>query len=125
MNIIYVALGGALGSVARYLMQSVIGKNWGSSFPYGTIIVNISGSLLMGILIGWLSRTMPERAQDLRIFLAVGVLGGYTTFSSFSLDAIVLMEEGRWVAMSIYVLASVLCGLIGLMAGLQVMRTFA
>jgi len=125
MNMLYVAIGGAIGSVARYLMQSFIGRSWGGEFPYGTLAVNVSGSLAMGLLIGWLARAMPERAMDLRLFLAVGVLGGYTTFSSFSLDAITLFEEGKWLYMSVYVLASVACSLLGLLAGLYIVRALA
>jgi CrcB protein len=68
---------------------------------------------------------MPANAQDIRLFLAVGVLGGYTTFSSFSLDAITLYNQGKWLAMSVYILASVACSLGGLLAGLRFMRLFA
>lgn len=122
MNLIYVAIGGALGSVARYLMQSLVGHYAGSNFPYGTMIVNITGSLIMGVLAGWLGRTMPDHAQNIRLFFAVGVLGGYTTFSSFSLEAITLMEEGRWAAMTAYVGCSVVLSLGGLLVGLRLVR---
>lgn len=125
MTLLYVAIGGAIGSVARYLMMSFIGHYTGTEFPYGTLLVNISGSLLMGILIGWLARTLPANQQDIRLFVAVGILGGYTTFSSFSLDAITLLEEGKWGAMSSYIMASVACSLAGLYAGLRLMRAFA
>jgi CrcB protein len=126
MNLIYVAIGGAIGSVMRYLMQNLIGHLTGMAFPYGTLIVNISGSVLMGVFIGWLTaRTSLTNAHDIRLFVAVGILGGYTTFSSFSLDAIVLMEEGKWMAMAMYVLSSVLLSLGGLLLGLRLMRVFA
>ncbi len=126
MAYLYVALGGAIGSVARYLMQSFVGHYTGNAFPWGTLMVNISGSLLMGLFIGWLAgRTSLSNANDLRLFVAVGIMGGYTTFSSFSLDAINLMEEGKWGAMGIYVLGSVLLSLAGLLAGLLLMRLFA
>jgi fluoride exporter len=125
MMLLYVAIGGALGSVARFLMQSFVGQVAGNEFPYGTLLVNISGSLLMGVFIGWLARTTPANAPDLRMFVAVGILGGYTTFSSFSLDAITLMEQGKWVSMGVYILASVIVSLLGLIAGLQFIRSFA
>ena len=123
MNIVFVALGGAIGSVLRYLMQNLVGEWTGKDFPYGTMFVNIAGSFVMGVLIGWLARTMPDNAHNIRLFVAVGVLGGFTTFSSFSLDAVTLYEQGRFGAMSVYILASVACSLAGLFAGLQLMRT--
>jgi len=123
MNIILVAIGGALGAVARYLMMNLIGHNLGNNFPYATIIVNVSGSLAMGLLIGWLANAIPQNASDIRLFLAVGVLGGYTTFSSFSLDAITLFERGELAAMAIYIFSSVCLSLIGLLAGLYIVRT--
>ena len=122
MNIILVAIGGALGAVARYLMMNLIGHNLGNNFPYATVIVNVSGSLAMGLLIGWLANAIPQNASDIRLFLAVGVLGGYTTFSSFSLDAITLFERGELAAMAIYILSSVCLSLIGLLAGLYIVR---
>lgn len=125
MNWLYVAFGGALGSMARYFMQTFIGRISGVSFPYGTLFVNISGSLIMGMFIGWLGRTTPSNAQDLRLLIAVGVLGGYTTFSSFSLDAITLMDEQKYMAMAAYVLGSVILSLMGLYAGLRLMRVLA
>lgn len=122
MNIIYVAIGGAIGSVLRYLAQNLIGEWTGKGFPYGTMFVNITGSFIMGALVGWLARTIPENAHDIRLFVAVGVLGGFTTFSSFSLDSIVLFEQGQIGAMSAYILASVVCSLLGLLIGLYTMR---
>ena len=122
MNILMVALGGAIGSIVRYLMQGAMGALMGKDFPYGTLLVNILGSGAMGLLIGWLARHTPANAGDIRLFCAVGLLGGFTTFSSFSLDAITLMEEGKTLQMCIYILASVTCSLLALAAGLQLMR---
>lgn len=124
MTWLYIAIGGALGSMARYFMQSAIGRYAGLDFPYGTLIVNITGSVLMGIFIGWLARVDQGHAQNLRLFVAIGVLGGYTTFSSFSLDAITLMEEGKLSAMAVYVLSSVVISVAGLYAGLRFIRLF-
>lgn len=125
LNIVYVAIGGMFGSVMRYLMMTWIGRGLGNEFPYSTLIVNVSGSFLMGILVGWLARVLPSNAGDLRLLLAVGVLGGYTTFSSFSLDAITLFEEGKIVAMASYIVCSVTLSLAGLIAGLYLMRSIA
>lgn len=123
MDILYVAIGGAIGSVIRYIMMNILGHSLGNNFPYSTIIVNVSGSFLMGVLIGWLANALPINAGNIRLLLAIGVLGGYTTFSSFSLDAITLMEEGRLLLMAFYILASVLLSLAGLVGGLYLMRT--
>jgi len=123
MNLLFVAIGGAIGSVARYLIQSLIGHYAGSSFPYGTLIVNITGSVFMGLLIGWLGRMMPGHTQSIHLFVAVGVLGGYTTFSTFSLESVNLLEEGRWMAMSLYIVSSVVLSIGGLLVGLRLMRT--
>ncbi len=125
MNLILIAIGGALGSVARYLMQSLIGHYAGKDFPYGTLIVNISGSVVMGLFIGWLARATQGSQEQIRLFVAIGILGGYTTFSSFSLESINLLEEGRWGAMGLYIAASVMLSLVGLMLGLRLMRSFA
>ena len=122
MQFIYVAIGGAVGSVMRYLMALFVGHYSGNEFPYATLIINITGSMIMGLLIGWIARTTPAHAREIHLFVAVGVLGGYTTFSTFSLDAINLMEEGKLLAMGIYIAASGICSLIGLYAGLQLVR---
>lgn len=122
MNMLYVAVGGAIGSVLRYLTQNLIGEWTGKGFPYGTMFVNIAGSLAMGALVGWLARTTPGNAHDIRLFVAVGVLGGFTTFSSFSLDAMTLYQEGKMAQMAAYILLSVIFSLAGLLAGLTVVK---
>jgi len=126
MNYLLIAIGGGLGSILRYVMQSVVGHLTGMDFPYGTLIVNISGSIVMGLFIGWMSaHTDLKNANDVRLFIAIGILGGYTTFSSFSLDAIVLYEKGKLMAMAVYVVSSVVISLLGVFAGLKLMRMFA
>jgi CrcB protein len=117
-----VAVGGALGSVARYGVGVLIGTAWKSSFPLGTLLINIIGSLVMGLFIGWLVRTTPAWQADARLFVAVGVLGGFTTFSSFSLDAISMLERGEVGPAGLYVLVSVLVGIAALYGGLLLMR---
>jgi len=117
-----VAIGGALGSVARYGTGVAVGRVWNLSFPLGTMLINIAGSLVMGLFIGYLARTTPSWQADARLFVAVGVLGGFTTFSSFSLDTIAMIERGDIGPALAYVLASVIIGIGALYVGLLVMR---
>lgn len=113
-------LGGALGAGARHLVGKAMLAWLGASFPWGTLSINLSGSLLMGLLVGMLLRW--QLGEPWRLFLAVGVLGGFTTFSSFSLDAVTLVERGALAAALGYVLASVGGGIVALSAGLWVAR---
>ncbi|MEP7240690.1 MAG: fluoride efflux transporter CrcB [Devosia sp.] len=117
-----VAAGGALGSMARYGTGVLVGRLWPGSFPLGTMLINIAGSLLMGLFIGLLVRTTPSWQADGRLFVAVGILGGFTTFSSFSLDAIAMLERGEWGPALLYVLVSVVVGIAALYGGLVLMR---
>jgi fluoride exporter len=117
-----VAVGGALGSVLRYGTGIAVGRAWTTPFPLGTLVINIIGSMLMGIFIGLMARLLPAWQNEARLFFAVGVLGGFTTFSSFSLDAITLIERGDLVAAGVYVLGSVIGGLIAIWLALVVMR---
>jgi CrcB protein len=121
MTLFYVGIGGALGSILRYLTITLSGKIFGVTFPYGTITVNIVGSCLMGVLAGYLARTLPH-SMDLRAFLAVGVLGGFTTFSAFSLDTVTLLDRGEIAHAAIYVVFSVLLSIVALFAGLAAVR---
>ena len=117
-----VGIGGALGSIARYGSGVVVGKVWASSFPLATLLINIAGSLAMGLFIGYLARTTPAWQADARLFVAVGIFGGFTTFSSFSLDAIALIERGELGQAALYVLVSVVVAIAALYAGLLLMR---
>lgn len=117
-----VGLGGAIGSIARYGSGALVGRVWPSPFPLGTMLINVAGSLAMGLLIGWLARTTPAWQADARLFVAVGVLGGFTTFSAFSLDAIALIERGEVVQAALYVLGSVLVSVAALYFGLILTR---
>jgi CrcB protein len=114
-----VALGGALGAVARYLTNVAVMRGIGPGFPWGTIIVNITGSFLMGVLAVWLAqRGMTRHAP----FLMTGVLGGFTTFSAFSLDTLTLWERGDMGLALAYVAGSVGLSILALAAGLAVTR---
>ncbi len=117
-----VAVGAAIGGVARYAVSSLIGRAWTGSFPLATLTVNIVGSLLMGVLVGALARFMPAWQAEARLFAAVGILGGFTTFSSFSLDTIVLIERGELPLAIFYVALSVVVCVIGLYLGLLITR---
>ncbi len=105
-SLIWVALGGALGSAARYLSMVAIGHSIGMGFPWGTLFVNIAGSAVMGGL-AELGALAWQPSQDLRLFLTVGILGGFTTFSTFSLDVALLVERHNWAVAALYVGLSV------------------
>lgn len=115
-----VALGGALGSVARYGVNVWTMRAFGPGFPWGTLTVNIVGGLVMGLIASLLA---PRGgSNELRVFLMTGVLGGFTTFSAFSLDAVTLWERGEVGAAAAYVTASVVLSLGALFAGLALGR---
>jgi len=119
-----VGIGGALGAMARYWAGTVIGS-LSNGFPTSTFLINIVGSIAMGLLIGFLARTTPQYQNEIRLFVAVGIFGGFTTFSSFSLDAITLIERGDYMLAAFYILGSVLLSVVGLMMGLWAMRVTA
>lgn len=120
-----VALGGAIGAVLRYqtgrMMTLWLGPTVVSAFPWATLAVNVIGSLLMGLMAGWLARH-GQAGEQLRLFVGVGVLGGFTTFSAFSLELMLLIERGQPFQAVTYTLVSVLAGLTALYIGLIVMR---
>jgi CrcB protein len=117
-----VGLGGAIGSVVRYGTGVLVGRLWLTPFPLATMLINIVGSLAMGLFVGWMARTLPAWQEDARLFVAVGIFGGFTTFSAFSLDAIALLERGEIVQSAIYILGSVVLAIVGLYAGLLITR---
>jgi CrcB protein len=119
--VIAVAAGGALGSVARYLVGVGSGKLFGTDFPWGTLIINVTGSFLIGAFVGLLAAKW-ELSQAMRIFLTVGICGGYTTFSTFSLDTYYLIERGQTLASSVYMAASVVLSVGALIAALRLVR---
>jgi len=121
----YVALGGAIGALLRYqngrLLTYWLGARAVTAFPWATLVVNVVGSLIMGMLAGFLARHGPA-GEQWRLFIGVGVLGGYTTFSSFSLEMMMLIERGQPLQALTYALVSLLAGLTALYLGLIVMR---
>jgi CrcB protein len=121
-NLIFaVATGGAIGSVARYLVGIGSGKLFGLNFPWGTLIINVTGSFLIGLFIG-LFAARWDLPQAMRVFLTVGMCGGYTTFSTFSLDAFYLMERGEVAAAGAYMVGSVVLSVGALIGAMQVIR---
>ena len=114
-------VGGGIGSMLRHAVNQASTAMFGISFPYGTLSVNILGSLAMGLIGGWLS-SRGESGQLLRLFLTTGILGGFTTFSAFSLDAALLWERGQVGTASLYVVGSVVAAIAGVFAGLAVIR---
>jgi CrcB protein len=116
-----VALGGALGSVMRYLVGIGAGKLFGTAFPWGTLIINVTGSFLIGMFVG-LFATKWDLPQAARIFLTVGICGGYTTFSTYSLDAWYLIERGQGIASFAYVVTSVILSVAALFGALQLIK---
>lgn len=112
---LWIALGGALGSVARHWFSTFALARWGGAFPWGTLLINVSGSLLIGIVAGhnhgWLA------GENTRKFLMIGVCGGFTTFSAFSLQALELAQKGEWSRVSIYIIASVALCVLGAWGG--------
>jgi len=124
ISIAAVALGGAIGSVGRYLTVLLVAGWLGVGFPWGTLAVNVLGSTMMGLLFELFSRVAAP-PDPLRALLLVGVLGGFTTFSSFSLDVAVLVQRGDWAAALGYVAASVILSLAGLFAGMALVRALA
>ncbi|KKB11213.1 hypothetical protein VE25_14080 [Devosia geojensis] len=122
--LLLVGAGGAIGAMLRYGVSTLVGRLWPSDFPVATLVINIAGSFAMGLLVGWLARAMPTWAAEARLFVAVGVLGGFTTFSAFSLEAILLIERGALMQAALYILLSVALCLAGLYLGLLMTRGF-
>ena len=118
-----VFLGGGIGAAIRHLVNQAVGRVAGTDFPFGIMAINISGSLVMGLAAGYFAFKASESWSDTaRLFMTTGVLGGYTTFSAFSLDTMVLWERGEPGLAVAYVLGSVVLSIIGLSAGLGIVR---
>jgi CrcB protein len=119
---IIVFLGAGLGGGLRHGVNIAALRLFGASFPYGTLTVNVAGSLIMGLLAGWFA-IKADPGQAWRLFLTTGILGGFTTFSAFSLDVALLYERGTLRLTALYVLASVVMSIAALFAGLFIVRS--
>jgi fluoride exporter len=122
MGFLIVFLGGGIGAALRHGVNLAIARLLGTAFPYATLFENVGGSLVIGLLAGYFAfRGAPS--QHWRLFLTTGILGGYTTFSAFSLDAVLLYERGALGLAAIYSLASVVLSIGALLAGLWIVRS--
>jgi len=119
--ILAVAAGGALGSVFRYMVGVGATRVLGLAFPWGTLIINVLGSFLIGVFVEMFALKW-DLPQEARVFLTVGICGGFTTFSTFSLDAWVLMERGAWGLAAAYIIGSVVLSIGGLIGALYLVR---
>jgi len=123
MGFLIVFIGGGVGAALRHGVNLVMARWLGTAFPYATLAENVTGSLMMGLLVGYFAfgGNVP---QHWRLFLTTGILGGYTTFSAFSLDTALLYERGEFWLAALYVIASVALSIGGLFAGLALVRHF-
>ena len=119
-----VFLGAGIGGALRHGVNVAALRLLGPGFPHGTIMVNIAGSLIMGLLAGWFAHK-ADPGQTWRLFLTTGILGGFTTFSAFSLDAALLLQRGQVGFVALYVVGSAVGAILGLFAGLWLIRAIA
>ena len=123
MGYLIVFLGGGFGAALRHGINLAAARALGTAFPYGTLLINITGSFIMGLVAAYFA-FKGDASQHWRLFLTTGILGGYTTFSAFSLDAALLYERGEIGMAALYVVASVALSIAGLFAGLALVRNF-
>jgi len=124
MGFLIVFLGGGIGAALRHGVNLATARLLGTAFPYATLFENVTGSLVMGVLAGYFA-FKGDISQGWRLFLTTGILGGYTTFSAFSLDTALLYQRGELALAALYVLASVALSIGGLFAGLALVRQLA
>ncbi|MGB2629590.1 MAG: fluoride efflux transporter CrcB [Candidatus Acidiferrum sp.] len=118
MKLLLIAVFGAIGTLARYGLQGLIQTRVGSTFPYGTLVINLTGCFFLGLL-GQIMLNRVIVSPELRVAIAIGFFGGYTTFSSFGWETAKMLEAGEWLWASTYVAASVLFGLVLSVAGIR------
>ncbi|MEE8572312.1 MAG: fluoride efflux transporter CrcB [Gemmatimonadota bacterium] len=121
MTLAYVALGGALGALARYGISGWVYERMGETFPWGTVVVNVLGCLALGAVVRWLQ--VSAVSPEVRPFLTIGLLGAFTTFSTFSYETVALLQEGQWLRAGLYVGGSVALGLIAMVVGMALVTT--
>ena len=123
MRILLIAIFGAVGTLARYGLQGFVHAKAGGTFPWGTLIINLTGCFFLG-LVGQFTLNRMVISPDWRVAIAVGFFGGYTTFSSFGWETAKMLEEGAWIPASAYVGASVVAGLLLSVAGIRLANKF-
>jgi fluoride exporter len=121
-NLIAVSLGAIAGSLCRYYLHIWITQRWGTSFPYGTLIINLTGSLAMGILTGLVLERTLFISPEVRLLIATGFLGSYTTFSTYELDTVTLLQASRFQSAIIYWLGSAVLGSLSLYLGIAIAK---
>ena len=119
----YVAFGSAVGGATRYWLAAYVQRTTGATFPLGTLLINVSGSFVLGLLLRFALDT-PTVSPELRLALTTGFCGGYTTFSTFSYETVALIEAGDWRRAALYVSLSVIGGLIAVGVGLKLIDQF-
>jgi CrcB protein len=119
-----IAIGGALGSIARHFLSTGIYNLTGTTFPWGIFAVNVLGGFVMGLVVE-LGALRLDYSLEMRAFLTTGILGGFTTFSAFSLDAALLIERGDWLGAFLYMVGSVALSVLALFGGLSMVRAFS
>ena len=119
-----IAVGGALGSLARHFLATGIYNMTGTAFPWGIFVVNVLGGFIMGLIVE-LGALRLSYSLEMRAFLTTGILGGFTTFSTFSLDAALLIERGDWLLAAAYVAGSAVLSIVALFGGLSLIRAFS
>jgi fluoride exporter len=123
MRLIFaIGAGSFIGGVSRYLLSQLVQVRFYSAFPYGTLFVNILGCLLIGVVFGLSER--GNMSPDWRLFLATGILGGFTTFSAFSNETVSMLRDGQFLPASIYVGASIVFGLLATIIGIFIIKLF-
>lgn len=125
MNSLLVMLGGAIGALSRYQFGRWAFHMLGGAWPWGTLGVNILGGFLMGVLAGWMARHGAVGGEQVRLLVGVGIMGGFTTFSSFSLETMLMIERGELGSAALYAAASVIMSVAALFMGLTLMRAIA
>ena len=119
--ILSIACGGAIGAVSRYILSSVVQNMTSNSFPYGMLLCNILGSMILGILYDSLSKGSLF-SENIKLFIQVGILGSFTTFSAFSLESFLMFEKGDYSSAIIFILLSVILSIAGLVSGIYFFR---
>ena len=121
MAYLWIALGAVVGASARYFISAYIARVFSSGFPYGTLIINLSGSLLLGFFLVWTTERVLVDARW-RLLIAIGFCGSYTTFSSFAFETFALVEQGQWLLVGLNVIASNLLCFVSVLAGAALAR---
>ena len=124
-NLLLVAAGGGAGAVLRYLLSFALGRGSAGAWPWPTFTANLAGGLAMGLLAGWLSLRSGDGGERMRLLLGVGLLGGFTTFSAFSLETLMMVERRAWGQAAVYAGASVVLSTGAVFLGLLLMRRLA